>query len=117
MTFEQVILIHGRKLFSQMYRPFCFQQLNENFTSCVKAKIFNQQIAKNTELINLKIDLTYTTELIYSFMAKIFLLVKKVVTYFRFDICFFKKPQIFGLKQGSLSSIFCQFSVPRSKKP
>ena len=92
MTFEQVILIHGRKLFSQMYCPFCFQQLNENFTSCVnfKAKIFNQQIAKNTELINLKIDLTYTTELIYSFMAKIFLLVKKVVTYFRFDICFFK---------------------------
>ena len=116
MTFEQVILIHGRKLFSQMYRPFCFQQLNENFTSCVKAKIFNQQIAKNTELINLKIDLTYTTELIYSFMAKIFLLVKKVVTYFRFDM-FFQKPQIFGLKQGSLSSIFCQFSVPRSKKP
>ena len=77
MTFEQVILIHGRKLFSQMYRPFCFQQLNENFTSCVKAKIFNQQIAKNTELINLKIDLTYTTELIYSFMAKFFYLYKR----------------------------------------
>ena len=77
MTFEQVILIHGRKLFSQMYRPFCFQQLNENFTSCVKAKIFNQQIAKNTELINLKIDLTYTTELIYSFMAKNFFTRKK----------------------------------------
>ena len=77
MTFEQVILIHGRKLFSQMYRPFCFQQLNENFTSCVKAKIFNQQIAQNTELINLKIDLTYTTELIYSFMAKNFFTRKK----------------------------------------
>ena len=114
-----MIFIHGRQLFLQMYCLFCFQQLNENFRSCVnfKAKIFNQHIAKNTELINLKIDLIYTTELIYSFMAKIFFTRKKVVTYFRFDICFFKKPQIFGLKQGSLLSIFCQFSVPRSKKP
>ena len=79
MTFEQVIFIHGRQLFSQMYRLFCFQQLNESFRSCVnfKAKIFNQHKAKNKELINLKIDLIYTTELIYSFMAKFFFTCKK----------------------------------------
>ena len=50
-----------------------------NFRSCVnfKAKIFNENKAKNKELINLKIDLIYTTELIYSFMAKFFFTCKK----------------------------------------
>ena len=74
---------------------------------------------KNIQLMNLKIELVNTIKLIYNFMV-IILFTRKKRLYLILDlfkeknnIRFSKKQRIVaGLKQESILSIFCQFSVP-----